>query len=38
MLESLATFLQKDTSLEEVVICVLDYRDYAAFKEKLEDL
>ncbi|NOZ21394.1 MAG: O-acetyl-ADP-ribose deacetylase [Planctomycetes bacterium] len=38
MLESITAFLQGDTSLEEVIICVIDYHDYAPFKDALEKL
>lgn len=36
MLETIKTFLQVETSLEEIIICVMDFRDYLPFKEKLE--
>jgi len=36
MLDSMKAFLQDDTSLKEVIICVIDYRDYVQFKELLE--
>jgi O-acetyl-ADP-ribose deacetylase (regulator of RNase III) len=38
MLDSIKAFLQKDVSLQEVIICVVDYRDYAPFKKKLESI
>ncbi len=38
MLDSIATFLKNDTSVEEVIICVIDYRDYVPFRKKMESL
>ena len=38
MLDCLKSFLQNDTSLEEIIICVIDYRDYVPFSKKLESL
>jgi len=34
MLESLQTYLSDTSSLEEIIICVLDNREYDAFKNK----
>ena len=36
MLETMETFVAGDTSLEEICICVIDYRDYVPFKNQLE--
>jgi O-acetyl-ADP-ribose deacetylase (regulator of RNase III) len=38
MLGCIKSFVEKDTSLEEVAICVVDYRDYVPFKEKMNSL
>jgi O-acetyl-ADP-ribose deacetylase (regulator of RNase III) len=39
MLDSIASFLkQGNTALEEVIISVIDYRDYVPFSKKLESL
>jgi len=38
MLDCIKSFVEKDTSLEEVAICVVDYRDYVPFKEKMNSL
>lgn len=39
MAESLRTSLgESSTSLEEVIICVVDYRDYAAFEKRLREI
>ncbi len=36
MLETMTTFVEGETSLEEVTICVIDSRDYAPFRKQLE--
>jgi O-acetyl-ADP-ribose deacetylase (regulator of RNase III) len=38
MLDSITSFLKNDTSLEEVIVCVFDYRDYVPFRKKMESL
>jgi O-acetyl-ADP-ribose deacetylase (regulator of RNase III) len=38
MLDVIKSFLQKGTSLEEVIICVIDYRDYVPFSKKMESV
>jgi O-acetyl-ADP-ribose deacetylase (regulator of RNase III) len=38
MLESIKSFLEDESSLEEVIICVIDYRDYLPFSKRMEDL
>jgi len=38
MLEAVRDFVQKETSLEEIVICVVDRREFAAFREGVEKL
>lgn len=38
MLDSITSFLKNDTSLEEVIICVIDHRDYVPFRKKMESL
>ena len=38
MLNTMAEFLKGDSSLEQVIICVLDYREYLPFKEKMESM
>jgi len=38
MLDALREFLRQPTSLERVVICVVDHREYLAFKEQMEKL
>jgi O-acetyl-ADP-ribose deacetylase (regulator of RNase III) len=38
MLDALREFLRQPTSLERVVICVVDRREYLAFKEQMEKL
>jgi len=38
MLECITAFLQEETSLEEIIICVIDYRDYQAFEPKLSEI
>lgn len=38
MLDCIKSFLEQDTSLEEVIICVIDYRDYVPFRNKMESL
>lgn len=36
MLDAITTFVQGDISLEEIIICVIDYRDYVPFKAQFE--
>ena len=36
MLDTIKFFLEGSTSLEEVIICVVDYRDYVPFKKMME--
>lgn len=39
MLDCIKSFLESgSTSLEEVIICVVDYRDYVPFSKKMESL
>jgi O-acetyl-ADP-ribose deacetylase (regulator of RNase III) len=39
MLDCIVSFLKnRETSLEEVIICVIDYRDYVPFSKKMESL
>jgi O-acetyl-ADP-ribose deacetylase (regulator of RNase III) len=38
MLDCFKSFLEKGSSLEEVIICVIDYRDYVPFKKKMDTL
>ena len=38
MFDCIKEFLEGDTSLEEVIVCVVDYRDYVPFSEKIESL
>ncbi|MFZ0890029.1 MAG: macro domain-containing protein [Candidatus Binataceae bacterium] len=38
MLETIGDFLRGETSLAEVTICVLDRREHAVFREKMEKL
>ena len=38
MFESIKAFAQDNNSLDEVIICVIDYRDYVPFKKKMESL
>ncbi|MBI4832861.1 MAG: macro domain-containing protein [Candidatus Lindowbacteria bacterium] len=38
MLDCVKSFLVKGSSLQEVIICVIDYRDYVPFKKKIETL
>ncbi len=39
MLDTMREFLQKgDTSLEELIICVMDHHEYLPFKKKFESL
>ncbi len=38
MLETIRDFLRGETSLEEVIICVIDRREFMAFANKLETL
>jgi len=38
MLEVIRTYLEGPTALDEVIICVIDQREFDAFKEKVEAL
>lgn len=38
MLEALRDFVQKVTSLEEIIICVVDRREFVVFQDKIEKL
>jgi len=38
MLDSIKAYAQEHNTLEEVIICVIDYRDYVPFKKKMESL
>jgi len=38
MLDVIKGFLGRETSLEKVIICVMDKRDFLAFKNKVEEL
>jgi O-acetyl-ADP-ribose deacetylase (regulator of RNase III) len=38
MLEAIRDFAYKETSLEEIIICVLDRREFAAFRDGIEKL
>jgi len=38
MIDCIKAFLERDTSLEEVIICVIDYRDYVPFRKKMEGM
>ncbi len=38
MFDSIVNFVQSDTSLEQVIICVNDSRDYGPFKARFESL
>jgi O-acetyl-ADP-ribose deacetylase (regulator of RNase III) len=38
MLDCIKSFLERGSSLEEVIICVIDYRDYVPFKKKMETM
>jgi hypothetical protein len=38
MFGCLQAFLERAVSLEEVIICVIDYRDYVPFSKKIESL
>ena len=38
MLDCIKSFLEGDTSIEEVIICVIDYRDYDPFGKKMKSL
>lgn len=38
MLDCIKSFVTNPTSLEEVIICVIDYRDYVPFRKKMESL
>jgi len=38
MLDVIKTFLQQPSSLEEIIICAVDNRDFTAFKDKVANL
>jgi len=38
MLDAITNFLKDETSLEEIIICILNVRDYKTFKERLENI
>jgi len=38
MLDTIKAFLEGETSLEEVIICVIDYRDYIPFQKQMEKM
>ncbi len=38
MFETIAAFVKSDTSLDEVIICVIDYRDYVPFRKQLDQM
>ena len=38
MFETIKTHCEGQTSLEEVIICVNDFRDYVPFKDKMQDI
>jgi len=38
MLDEIRTYLQGQTALDEVIICVMDQREFDAFKERMEAL
>jgi O-acetyl-ADP-ribose deacetylase (regulator of RNase III) len=38
MLDAVRDFAQKETSLEEIIICVVDRREFAAFRDGIEKL
>jgi O-acetyl-ADP-ribose deacetylase (regulator of RNase III) len=38
MLEAVRDFVQKETSLEEIIICVVDRREFAVFRDGIEKL
>ena len=38
MLDTIKNFLKDETSLEEVIICVVDFREYFPFKDKFENI
>jgi len=38
MLDTIKDFAQDSNSLDEVIICVIDYRDYVPFKKKMDSL
>ncbi|RJP72820.1 MAG: O-acetyl-ADP-ribose deacetylase [Candidatus Abyssobacteria bacterium SURF_17] len=38
MLDCIKSFLQTVECLEEVIICVIDYRDYVPFRKKMESM
>ena len=38
MLDSIKAYAQEHSTLEKVIICVVDYRDFVPFKKKMESL
>ncbi len=36
MLQTIQAFAEAETSLREIIICVIDYRDYVPFKKQME--
>ncbi len=38
MLEAISAFVVGDSSIEEITICVVDYRDYVPFSKQMEKL
>ena len=38
MLEAVRDFVHKETSLEEIIICVVDHREFAVFRDGIEKL
>ena len=38
MLEAVRDFVQKETSLEEIIICVVDRREFAVFRDGIEQV
>lgn len=38
MIDCFKSFVQRDTSLNEIIVCVIDYRDYVPFSKKMESL
>lgn len=38
MLDTIKAVAQDDTSLEEIIICVIDHRDYVPFRKRMDSL
>jgi O-acetyl-ADP-ribose deacetylase len=38
MLEVITDFVQGDSNIEEIIICVVDYRDYVPFAKAMEEI